>query len=195
MKKSVFLFLISFCMFMGTSVFANEDGVKVFLDKVAMEFERIDKIHDNTEKKKEVKKISNEIMDLPWIGKFVLGKHRRTLTIEQIDHFIDLYSQYMIVTYFEILFAMKKDAYTVVSVENQKDNIYLAETLIKFDGRDTDNVFRIIKTEDGYLITDIITEGISFISIQRADVMSRIDSFGFDEFMKEIKDSLGDKDV
>jgi phospholipid transport system substrate-binding protein len=195
MKKNIFLLLIGFCVFASIPVLANENDIKDFLDGVATEFERVDKIQDDAEKKEEIKKVANKIMDLPWIGKFVLGKYRRTLTEEQIDRFVDLYSQYMITTYLEILLVMKKDAYKLISIENQKEGVYFAKTLIKFDGKDVNNVFRIVKTKNDYLVTDMITEGVSFISTQRTDVISRIDTLGFDGFMREIKNTLKNKNA
>ncbi|MDR2760903.1 MAG: ABC transporter substrate-binding protein [Rickettsiales bacterium] len=171
---------------------AEEVALENFFSKTAAKFEAASLVENRREMEKKIGEISDEILDKVWISNFILGKNRRELTNEEIKNFTDLYSNFIIKNYIKALLIIKRDNYRITSIEDdpRQQNVYFINVLLKYEGRDIKNSFRVIKKDEKYFITDIITEGVSFISIQRTDVNSRINNIGFNNFLDEIKSKL-----
>lgn len=185
-KLFVLMFVLNIFSF---SVFANSDGdIKSFIDNFSKKFESINKI--TLQKKKEVETfiLAQQILDLNWMGNYILGKHKRSLNEQQIKNFVNEYSKFLISNYLSVLDFYTTDRYQIISVEEQKNNVFMVFTTVKYQSdKIVKNNFRIVKKDNRYYITDIITEGISFISAQRSEVNSVISSMGFEKFMEKLK--------
>lgn len=193
------LFIITFCKNLFASDTNNslsiidKKNIENFIENIAIEFENINKIQDSNNKETKVYEISNNILDLKWMGNFILGKHRNTIDESKKNDFIENYSKLLIKNYISILDVYKKDSYKITSIELIKNNTFNVSTVISYDDKNVKNNFKIIKKNDKYFIRDIITEGISFISAQRSEINSVISSKGFDNFLKELKNKNADK--
>ena len=192
MKKIyiIIVILISICFY--NNVFANNidnnvEEINKFINDFSIEFEKISSIKDENLKKESLYKLSNKILDLNWMGNFILGKHRNNIKPNDKKEFIELYSKLLIQNYIPILDVYKKDGYKIISIESKKENTFNVLTLINYNDKEVKNSFRIIKKNNNYFIIDIITEGISFISSQRSEVNSIITSKGFDNFLNDLR--------
>lgn len=163
------------------------DNIKIFISNLSNNFDSIKAIKNEKEKEEKTYKLSNELLDLDWIGNFILGKYRRTIEQQDKNEFIENYSKILIKNYISILDVYEKDSYEIISVENIKDNVFNVLTIINYNNKEVKNNFRIIKKNDKFFIIDIITEGVSFISAQRSQVNSVIASKGFNNFLEELK--------
>ena len=183
MKKILTLIftLLSFNSFAN-----NEKDIKNFIDDFAVKFETINSTSKN--KEQDMYNLANEILDLNWMGNFILGQYRRTIPEDKKAQFIELYSKSLIKNYIPVLDVYKKNNYTIKEIkETKKARTFNVSTVIKYEDKEVNNDFRIVKKNNKYYITDIITEGISFISSQRSEVNSIISSKGFDNFLQELK--------
>ncbi|MDR1498871.1 MAG: ABC transporter substrate-binding protein [Rickettsiales bacterium] len=167
---------------------ADEGGISNFINDFLAKFEKIDRIGSTVEKEDMAFELANNTFDLDWMGNFILGKYRKELSEEKKRDFIINYSKSLVKNYIPILGVYKKDNYKILSVEPQaKDNVYNVATIVKIDGKDVKNDFRIVKKDNDYYVTDIIVEGVSFISAQRTEINSIISSGNFDEFMRNLQ--------
>lgn len=186
--KNVFKFILPL-IFLGFPVFANvNQDITNFIDNFAKKFELIETI--DIQKKKEIETfiLSRQILDFNWMGNYILGKHRRTIPEEKTKQFIEEYSKFLIRNYLSVLHYYTGNNYKILSIEKTKDNIYMVSTSVKYkDNKFVKSNFRIIKKGNKYYITDIITEGISFINAQRSEVNSLLTSKDFDKFLEELK--------
>ena len=181
------LILILVCVFgLMLNAFAGE-SVEDFSNNVATKFEKIGQIQDKAKQKAEIKRNVKENFDLQWIGGFVLGKNKKDLSEQQKQEFIDVFSEYLINNYLNLFLVIKKSNFKILSTENRK-NVYFVNTKIKYDDTDANVSFRVVENNDIFLITDIITEGVSFISTQRGEVDSKITQLGFKDFITELKE-------
>jgi ABC-type transporter MlaC component len=176
------------------AVHSGNDEVKDF---IRLFFSRTSKINKHSKLKKkesEFLALANDSIDIDWIANFVLGKHRKGLTAERRSQFIDTYSNYLVSSYRSILGVYSDSNYEILSVtEQQKGKIFMVNTVLSLGGKKIKNSFRIVKNKNKYYITDVITEGISFISAKRAEIDAAIASNGFDKFLEELKLSTADK--
>jgi ABC-type transporter MlaC component len=187
MRKIVLILVVLFA-FAGLVNASTDADVKNFFESAVVKLEKIGGYRDDRSKVDGIRKISTDILDLDWMGNFILGKSKRVASKDDVTAFVRLYSNYLIENYLKILLTINTENYRIVSIEEQREGVYMIDTTIKYDNVDTKNTFRVVRKGDKYLITDIITEGISFVSSQRSDVNSRIDSVGFERFMREIED-------
>jgi phospholipid transport system substrate-binding protein len=191
--KKIILLLVAFFALTGVVGAADiELDMGNFFEGIATKFEKINKLQNEKSKKNGIKEVSIDILDLNWMGNFILGKNKKSLKKDDIDGFINLYSDYLIENYLKILLVINTNNYKIISVQKQREDAYIVDIVILYENVNTKNSFRIIKKGDKYLITDIITEGVSFVSAQRSDVNSRIDRVGFESFIKEIENKLKD---
>ncbi|MBO4956930.1 MAG: ABC transporter substrate-binding protein [Rickettsiales bacterium] len=194
MKSKISFILTFVCLiFVCFNGFANnvskidKDGISKFINNFAIEFENISKITNQKLKEDSVYTLANNILDLDWMGNFILGKYRKTITQQEKQEFIDNYSKILIKNYISVLDVYKKDSYKIILIEQVKENTFNISSIVKYNDKEVKNNFRIIKKDNKYFIRDIITEGISFISAQRSEINSVITSKGFSKFLNELK--------
>lgn len=188
MKKLFFLFLVLFSTFFIFDAKADYNSeLKVFIDNMAVNFDRINDIKDENEWTDSAYKYANEILDIKWISNFILGKHRRTLNKEQIDEFVRYYSVYLLKNYLDTLALFSKENISITSIRESKKDTYFVGLNIKTKDNEIKTELRIVKKKNIFYITDIIAEGVSFINSQRNEINSFIDNNGFDALIKKIK--------
>lgn len=189
MKKIIYLFI--FCvMFFISKSFANNE-IKDFVVRLGNEFNNINKITDKKEKLNSSYDITKKYVDINWMGNFILGKHRKNLKKEEIENFVDLFSQFLLKNYIDIFSSLSNDNFTFKDTKLIKENnylcnieLYLEEKLVKVD-------LRIVKMKDNsYIIRDILPEGLSFINTQRNEIDSIINTKGFDFLINDIKNKI-----
>ena len=185
------LVFISFNSFANNLSKADENGINVFINNFAIKFEQINKITNQTYKEESVYGLANNILDLDWMGNFILGKHRKTATQQEKQDFIENYSKILIKNYISVLDVYKKDSYKITSIKQVTANIFNVFTIVNYDNKEVKNNFRVIKKDNKYFIRDIITEGVSFITAQRSEINSVITSKGFSKFLNELKTKNG----
>lgn len=191
---------------------AADAGVENFIAETVKKLGMVNNYKDTQRREVEAFKLAMEILDFSWMGNYILGKHRRVLTREQIDAFIEEYSKFLLGNYLPILSSYGDCDYEIVNIDRVGDSaggnntndgskkntaknatkdggveIFMAATVLKYQGKNVHNTFRVMKKGINYHIVDIITEGISFVSAQRNEVNSLIGSRGFDKFMEELK--------
>lgn len=183
----VYLIFVCFNGFANNVSKIDKDGISKFINNFAIEFENISKITNQKLKEDSVYTLANNILDLDWMGNFILGKYRKTITQQEKQEFIDNYSKILIKNYISVLDVYKKDSYKIILIEQVKENTFNISSIVKYNDKEVKNNFRIIKKDNKYFIRDIITEGISFISAQRSEINSVITSKGFSKFLNELK--------
>ncbi len=186
--KNIFK-VVPLLIFLSFPVFAdvNQD-ITNFVNNFAKKFESIENIEIQKKKEVETFILSRQILDFSWMGNYILGRHRKTISEEKVKQFVEEYSKFLIRNYLSVLHYYTGDNYKILSIEKTKDKTYMVSTSVKYkDDKFVKNNFRIVEKSGKYYITDIITEGISFINAQRSEVNSLVTSKGFDKFLEELK--------
>lgn len=187
--KNIFKNIALLLIFSIPSVFANvNQNITNFINNFAKKFESIETIKIQRKKEIETFILSRQILDFNWMGNYILGRHKKTISEENRKEFIEEYSKFLIRNYLSVLHYYTGDNYKILSIEKTKDNVFVVSTSVKYkEDKFVKNNFRIIEKNGKYYITDIITEGISFINAQRSEVNSLITSKGFGKFLEELK--------
>ena len=194
MKKVIltFLFLL-FCNFVFAEI-TNKD-IEEFADTMSKRSQSIVNNEKLTEKQRqeEYKNFASDIVDANWVAKFVLGRNWRDLTPAQQQEFLELYREYLLQNYMPKIKDYNKEI-KVDKIVKQKEKVFMVSLKTKDKtNRDVFVNFRLIDKDGKILITDIIPEGISFISNQRSDINSAISQNGYDKFIKSLRERVNKK--
>ncbi len=137
--------------------------------------------------------------DLPFLGRFVLGRHWRTATPEQRNDFQQVFEEYILSTYSYRLGGYAGESFTVLSARAAGSKDAMVSTRIarpsgppvKADWRPSgppvkaDWRVRVINGQ--YKIIDIMVEGVSMAVTQRCEFASVIKRNGFEGLLTALQ--------
>jgi phospholipid transport system substrate-binding protein len=194
MKVLLILFL-TISMFISFSAKADEKEAANFINDLASRVIGIVKREDLSEATKETK--LNEIffrsVDTKWIGRFSLGRYWRVITPEQQKEFLDVYSKYLAGLYVPNFRKYTGDVIKVTNSKEIRPNEYFVQTLLISGTNKAGNIqinYMIKQDSKGiekFIIFDIIAEGVSLITTQRAELGSVMADNGFNKMMSLLR--------
>ncbi len=178
--------------------FANETKeVEILINDLGNKIIKIadDKKLNINQKRDQLIKTIDAVIDNDWISKFVLGKNYRLANDEQKEQFKKLYHEFMINSYSSKFTGYSGETFSIASVNND-GNYYTAKCFFYNKGNSPAiNIdFRVKKNNDtsvnksNFLIFDIVAEGISLIETQRSEFGAVIAKDGLDKFIIDLKE-------
>jgi phospholipid transport system substrate-binding protein len=196
MRKINFLILTIF-MVISASSYNAEATTKEASNFISDLADRVINLVQNkniNDKQKEDKlnRIFLENVDTKWIARFSMGRYWRQLSTKQQDSFLNLYSEYLIGLYVPNF--RKYTSGNIIKVKNSTQVIakeYVVQTIL-VDPVSQSNIkidYRLIQNDgfEKFVIFDIIAEGVSLITTQRAEINSVMASSGFKVLMDKLK--------
>jgi ABC-type transporter MlaC component/glutaredoxin len=130
-----------------------------------------------------------ETLDYEWMGNFVLGQHKRTITPEQKDKFLAAYKEFVL-SYFSKNFASMRGSNFIVkgSKETGEGEYSVDCESTKPNSSEKTSMQIMLKAKDGkFLAFDALLEGISFVGSQRSEYNSIILDKGIDFMTDHLK--------
>lgn len=184
------LFIAILIILNAFSVNATERAVTDYVDKIVTEFTAIanDTKLANFAKVERVKPLLEANLDIQWMSQFSLGRHKKSLTLEQLVSFTDIYKDYIIASYASSVKQYNGQQVKIVKVQNISDNEYVVKTAIMKTGQDPFLVDYLVRAypDGSYKVFDVVTESISMITSQQAEFANTIVTNG----IKALEDGL-----
>ena len=129
--------------------------------------------------------------DFPYIAKVVVGRYWRSFTAEQKSQFIRAFSKLSIATYANRFDGYSGERFKTISGEELKRGHRLVNTvLIKANGEKIELDYILHQNNDQWLIINVIAEGVSDLSLKRADYTSYLKKNGFDALLKKLNEKI-----
>lgn len=126
--------------------------------------------------------------DLPFLGRFVLGRHWRTVTPEQRNDFQQVFEEYILQTYSYRLGGYSGESFTVLSARAAGSKDAMVSTRIERPaGPPVKADWRVRVIADQYKIIDIMVEGVSMAVTQRSEFASVIKRNGFQGLLAALR--------
>lgn len=122
-------------------------------------------------------------VDIPWVGRFVLGKHWRTATPDQQKKYISNYETFLIKTYTSRFTKYSGQSYKITGTreESTPGEYLLSMQVVQQNGQPPVLLdYKVRRVGTGYKIFDIVVEGVSLLTTQRAEFNSVVNSKGLD---------------
>ena len=129
--------------------------------------------------------------DFPYISKVVVGRHWKSFTAEQKSRFIEIFGKLSIATYANRFDGYSGERFKTISAEELKRGRRLVKTvLIKANGEEIELDYILHQNNDQWRIINVIAEGVSDLSLKRADYTSYLKKEGFDALLKKLNEKI-----
>jgi phospholipid transport system substrate-binding protein len=129
--------------------------------------------------------------DLPFIAKFVVGRHWKDMSGEQKSEFVKTFTKLSIATYAANFNGYSGERFKTISNEElRKGRLLVKSVLIKADGGEVTLDYVLHQRENRWRIINAIAQGVSDLSLKRADYSSYLKNKGFDELIAKLNEKI-----
>lgn len=179
-------------LFVQPALAADANGAKQFIDSIAGRVLSVLKTDvSQSQKIDRLESIFAGKVDIPYVARFVLGQHWRTATPDQQSRYVSAYGPFVIRNYSKRLSKYSGEQYTLKSARNDGDT-YVVTMAIQSPSAEGD-VFVDYRLRAGgsagYLLTDIVVEGISLLATQRSEFGSIVSNKGIEHLITQLQES------
>ena len=120
-----------------------------------------------------------EHFNVPEIGKYVLGRYWRSATEEERAEYLELFEDYLVVSYARRFAEYTGEKFEVSSSRTESSGLELVRSFVITDGGEKAKLDWILERQDGSLqILDIKVEGLSLSETHRSEFASVIQNSG-----------------
>ena len=129
--------------------------------------------------------------DLPFISKIVVGRYWSEFSPEQREQFVNTFTKLSIATYANQFNGYSGEHFKTISAEESTRGRLLIKTvLIKSDGEEVALDYMLHQNEHHWQIINVIAQGVSDLSLKRAQYTSYLKKNGFDGLLQKINEKI-----
>lgn len=131
--------------------------------------------------------------DRKFSAQLVLAKHWRSASAEQRDRFINAFYQALLRRYADGLLEFRQDRVTVMPFRGDlsKPRTRVRSSVILEDGTKVAVDYELVKRESGWLLFNVVIEGVSYIRNYRTEIDSEIRGSSLDAVIERLEDEAG----
>jgi phospholipid transport system substrate-binding protein len=129
--------------------------------------------------------------DLPFISKVVVGRYWSGFSQEQREQFVNTFTKLSIATYANQFNGYSGEHFKTISAEESTRGRLLIKTvLIKSDGEEVALDYMLHQNEHHWQIINVIAQGVSDLSLKRAQYTSYLKKEGFAALLQKLNDKI-----
>lgn len=129
--------------------------------------------------------------DLPFIAKTVLGRYWKKFTPEQKSKFVETFTRMSIATYADRFDGYSGEVFKTISKEPlRRGRLVVKTVLIKSSGEKVQLDYILHQNSDQWQVINVIAQGVSDLSLKRADYTSYLKKRGFDDLLSKINTKI-----
>ncbi len=126
--------------------------------------------------------------DVPFIGRFVLGRYWRQASTEQRSDYIALFGEFLLKTYSRRLGGFTGKRFTVTGARPAgRQHIIVRTRIERSSGPSIEVDWRVKLIDRQYRIIDVAVEGVSMAVTQRAEFTTVIRNHGMDGLLRALR--------
>lgn len=191
--------LLTALLAFGTGVAAAEDSPNAVVESsVAMLAEKLDGRNEElAENRKELYSIIDGILmprfDRRFAAQVVLAKHWRTASEEQQARFIEAFYRALLRKYSDGILEFDPDMITVLPYrgDDTKKRTRVRSTVALDDGSKIAVDYELVKRKAGWLVFNVVIEGVSYVRNFRAELDSEIRASSLDAVIERLEREAG----
>jgi phospholipid transport system substrate-binding protein len=169
MRNFIYTTLLTLAL-MVSNVQASTDEAKHFIEGIINSTVKVLKNNSSNDVDAKITKIFEQNVDINWMAKFALGRYKNIVEANEYQRYEQTYKAYLIASYLPNFRKYHNETVHINNVKTIAENEYVVETIIKrIEGEPIAIAYAIRKQGGKFLIFDIIAEGVSLITTQRAD--------------------------
>jgi phospholipid transport system substrate-binding protein len=149
------------------------------------------------QKLKQLKALLDQSTDIDLVARLVLGRHWREGTEAQKQEYVRLFHQLVMQTMAERFSWYTGETFEIADAKPVDDRDTMVSTrILRPTGKPPILVdWRVRQSERGYLLIDIVAEGVSLVVTQRSEAAEYISRNGFDGLLQEMRNRLAKRDA
>lgn len=152
---------------------------------------------ENARKLQELKRLLDEATDLDLIGRLVMGRYWREASEAQKAEYLELFRALVMQTMAERFSWYTGETFEITDAKPVDERDTIVSTRInRTNGKPPILVdWRVRKGERGYLLVDIVAEGVSLVVTQRSEAAEIIGRSGIDGLLAEMRKRIAKRDT
>lgn len=187
----LFVLLASLTSFVaGAMAASSADEAKNFVDDVGKKvLAVVDSKEGDAAKKQKLQGMFEQYVDIPWMGRFVLGHAWQEATADQRQQYLKAYRSYLLARYTTNFANYNGSQYTITGARDEGNGEFTVNMKIKTPQQSQDTLagYRLASNNGQFKIHDIIIEGVSLITTQRSEFASVVSREGMAGLIKDIE--------
>lgn len=192
---SLLLIIISFSAYSSTPSDQAPTELKNYISNLA---DKASTILNNSSLSQEAKisqarNLMHDNLDFDWMAKYTLGAQKKTLSETQIKQFVNVYSNYITKAYTDLIKDYKGGKPEITGVRPLSSGDFIVTTNIINNSDEPIKVEYLVRkmkknNKDIFKVSDIIPEGVSLISGQKAEFTNTLlQHDGFNQLIKNLQ--------
>ncbi len=131
--------------------------------------------------------------DRKYAAMLVLAKHGRSASDEQRDRFIEAFYQALLRRYADGVLEFEQDRVKVLPFrgDETKKRTKVRSVVSLVDGSDVAVDYELVRRKSGWLLFNVVVEGVSYVRNFRAELDSEIRSDGLDAVIRRLENEAG----
>lgn len=168
---------------------ADTKAASTYVDKIASQALAIVKTSDTQPAKQaKLEALFKTVVDIPFIGRFVLGRHWNTATPAQQKAYLAAYEPFLMKGYVGRIAKYSGQSYKLSGAKEEADGSTVVTMEIVDPGKPSVFVdYRVRKQGASFKVTDIKVEGVSLLSTQRSEFNAVVQNKGLDHLIDALK--------
>ena len=139
--------------------------------------------------------VIQESLDLPFITRFALGRYWSDTNADQRAAMVDVFSRWTIAHYASRFNGYSGERFETISSESARRGRELVRTVLKVSNDPAENVtldYLLHETGAKWRIVNVIANGVSDLSLKRADYGAVIKAQGLDSLIAKLNGQISD---
>lgn len=197
MRRLITLILAVVALAVSTSVAANSPNA-VIEESVALLAEKLDgRKEELAADRKALYALIDEILlprfDRRFAAQVVLAKHWRTASDEQKTRFIEAFYQALVRRYADGVLEFDPDKITVLPFrgDDTKKRTKVRTTILLDDGSKAAVDYDLVRRESGWLVFNVVIEGVSYVRNFRTELDAEIRTSSLDAVIARLESEAG----
>jgi phospholipid transport system substrate-binding protein len=143
----------------------------------------------NPQKLAQLENLFVDVVDVDWVGRFVLGRHWRSATDAQKAAYLPAYRDFLIKHYTSRFAEYSGETFTIEQAEQRREGEFRVRMNIQRPrGQEPVIVDYMLREKSGaFKVFDIVVEGVSLINTQRSEFGSAVERGGLDKLIEALK--------
>jgi phospholipid transport system substrate-binding protein len=141
------------------------------------------------QKQKQLEKIFADNVDIPWVGRFVMGRFWRIATPEQQKRYLKEYENFVITHYASRFAEYSGGKFTITNSRKDGDGEFTVSMKMETGEQGAEPVavdYRVRAGAGGFKVFDVVVEGVSMITTQRSEFNAILSDKGVDTLIEKL---------
>ena len=131
--------------------------------------------------------------DLPFIAKTVVGRYWKEFRPEEKSEFVETFAKLSIATYADRFDGYSGERFKTISERELQSGRFLVKTvLVKSSGEQVELDYILHQHSDEWRIINVIAQGVSDLSLKRADYTSYLKKNSLDDLLSRINQKISE---